>query len=188
MTELGNKLEGKKVILYQGIFLNVERRLDEFCQAVQGMPDDYVFLAMGRDTPMYEELKEKYASEKIVFLPFIKPPYHLLVTRLASVGVLSYFPRPNSISSILNPLYCAPNKIFEYAKFGIPMVSNDIPGLHYIYLEHKCGECIPYPLSPQNIERTILKVFEHYECYSKGALSYYDSIDFKQIIADILGE
>ena len=188
VTELGNKLEGKKVILYQGIFLNVERRLDEFCQAVQGLPDDYVFLAMGRDTPMYEELKEKYASEKIVFLPFIKPPYHLLVTRLASVGVLSYFPRPNSISSILNPLYCAPNKIFEYAKFGIPMVSNDIPGLHYIYLEHKCGECIPYPLSPQNIERTILKVFEHYECYSKGALSYYDSIDFKQIIADILGE
>lgn len=186
ITGLSAKLEGKKVILYQGIFLDAERRLEEFCQAIQRMPAEYVFLAMGRSTQMYEELKKKYASDKILFLPFIKPPYHLLVTRLASIGVLSYFPRPKSISSILNPLYCAPNKIFEYAKFGIPMISNDIPGLHYIYLEYKCGECIPYPMTSQHIEDTIENICRHYDVYSQGGISYYNSVDFKQILINIL--
>lgn len=186
ITNLSGKLKGKIVILYQGIFLDAERRLDEFCQAIQRMPEEYVFIAMGGSTPMYEDLKKKYASEKILFLPFIKPPYHLLVTRLASIGILSYFPRPNKISSILNPLYCAPNKIFEYAMFGIPMISNDIPGLHYIYLQYKCGECIPYPISTQYIEETIKKIRDDYKRYSQGAITYYKSVDLKQIVTNIL--
>lgn len=188
VNEVKVKTKGKKVILYQGLFLGIERRLEEFCQAVENMPDEYMLLAMGSSTPMYEELKQKYASKRIVFLPFIRPPYHLLITRLASIGILSYFPRPYSISSVLNPLYCAPNKIFEYAKYAIPMISNDIPGLSYIYLEYKCGECVPYPMSALNIERAILKIFGNYEAYSKGAISYYNSVNLQCIIMDILSE
>ena len=181
-----NKTMKKKVVLYQGIFINGERRLEEFCQAIKNMPDEYMLLVMGKTSPLYEELKQKYASEKILFIPFIRPPFHLLITCLASIGVLSYFPRPMTIASVLNPLFCAPNKIFEYAKYGIPMIANDIPGLRYIFLEHKCGECIPDPMSVYNIEQTILSVFRNYESYSKGAIHYYDSVDIKHIIANIM--
>ena len=188
VENVNNKVKGKKVILYQGVFLSKERRLEEFCQAIQNMSDEYVFLAMGKSTPMYEDLKSKYVSDRIIFIPFIRPPYHLLITQIASIGVLSYFPSPSKMSSVLNPLYCAPNKIFEYAKYGIPMISNDIPGLHYIYIEHKCGESIPYPMTSQNIQDTINKVFDSYEIYSKGALSYYNSVNMKALIESVLAD
>ena len=181
-----DKVKGKRIILYQGVFLSKERRLEEFCQAVQSMPDEYVFIAMGKSTPMYEDLKSKYASDRIIFIPFIRPPYHLLITQLASIGVLSYFPNPTKMSSVLNPLYCAPNKIFEYAKYGIPMISNDIPGLHYIYMEYRCGVSIQYPMTIQNIQDAIIKAFDNYEMYSKGALLYYNSVDMKKLIKNIL--
>ena len=186
IQKVSNCIKNKKVILYQGIFLDEERRLEEFCQAIKEMPDDYMLLAMGKGSGYYDMLKEKYESERILFVPFIRPPYHLMITKQATVGVLSYFPRTFSMASILNPLYCAPNKIFEYAKFGIPMISNDVPGLHYAYLEYKCGECIPYPMTPKNIQDTIFRVFDNYEAYSQGATRYYDSVDMKQIVQSIL--
>lgn len=186
VDELARKTYDKKVVLYQGIFLDRERRLEEFCQAIQSMPDDYVFIAMGLGSDLYDKLKSKYESNKIIFIPFIRPPYHLLITKLAKIGVLSYFPRPDSIGAVLNPLYCAPNKIFEYAKFGIPMISNDVPALHYTYLEFDCGICLSYPIDVNNIRNAIEALFAEYNRYSRGALKYYQSVDMKKNIIDIL--
>lgn len=76
---------------------------------------------MGRGSDYYDDLRSRYASERVLFVPFIRPPHHLQVTRLASIGVLSYFPDPSSLAAVINPLYCAPNKIFEYARYGVPM-------------------------------------------------------------------
>lgn len=181
-----NKVSNKKVILYQGIFLDGERKLEEFCEAVCSLPDDYAFIAMGKGSEMYDRLKKQYESDRILFIPFIRPPYHLLITKLASIGVLSYFPRKGAIALTLNPLYCAPNKIFEYAKFGIPMISNDIPVLKYTYLEYGCGECIPYPMRTDQIVSVIRKVMDSLPSYRQGALNYFESVDVKSIINIII--
>ncbi len=180
------KTSGKKVILYQGIFLDEERRLEEFCEAVNQMSDDYSFIAMGKGSELYERLKRKYESERILFIPFIRPPYHLIITKLASIGVLSYFPRRGPIAYTINPIYCAPNKIFEYARFGVPMISNDIPALKYAFLEFNCGECIPYPMTTVNISDTILKVMNNLDYYKEGARRYFESVDIEQILKEVL--
>lgn len=179
-------INGKKAILYQGIFLDKERRLEEFIQAVNSMPEEYVFIAMGKGSDLYESLKKKYASDRVIFVDFIKPPYHLLITRLAKIGILSYFPRNRSIATVLNPLYCAPNKIFEYGRYGIPMISNDVPALEVIYMQYHCGMSIPYPLRVDDIKNTLLKVFDNYSYYSEGAQQYYESVDFPGIVKDIV--
>lgn len=181
------KVEGKKVILYQGIFERGERRLDEFCEALDILGSEYVMLVMGMsDQEGYRELQTKYPRANILFIPFINPPYHLLITSLASVGVLTYFPRPASLATVINPLYCAPNKIFEYGRYGIPMIGNDIPGLHYIFREYKCGETVGYPMTQENVKEAIERIFADYDTYSQGARRYYDSVDVKKIISDIL--
>jgi glycosyltransferase involved in cell wall biosynthesis len=180
------RMKDKKVVLYQGIFLDKERRLEEFCQAVNSLSDEYLLVAMGGGSSLFEQLKEKYESEKIIFVPFIRPPYHLLVTKMASVGILSYFPRPNNVASVINPLYCAPNKIFEYAKFSVPMIANDIPALHYAFTEHRCGKCVSYPMETSSIKDTLLEIFDNYDEYSSGALDYYNSIDLKKILQNML--
>ena len=180
--ELKERLDGKKIILYQGIFLDKERRLEEFCEAMGDLPDDYVFIAMGKGSEMYERLRKQYASDRILFIPFIRPPYHLQVTKMASIGVLSYFPRKGSIGRTLNPIYCAPNKIFEYARFGVPMISNDIPGLKYTYIEFHCGKCVDYPMNKNQIVNTIKSVMDNYLSYKKGAIKFYNSVDIQSII------
>lgn len=188
VKEVEKKIAGRKAVLYQGIFLQDERRLDEFCDAVSLLGKDYVMLLMGSDSqPGYRELKAKYAgSGSVVFVPFIAPPFHLLVTRLAKVGVLTYFPRPYDIARVINPLYCAPNKIFEYGRFGIPMIGNDIPGLHYIFKDFHCGLTVGYPMSAEMIREALERVFADYDAFSRGSLAYYESVDVDALISDIL--
>lgn len=186
VEDIKERIRGKKVILYQGIFLDKERRLEEFCQAVDMLDDQYCLIAMGPESDIYNRLKEKYESDKFIFIDFIRPPYHLLVTQLAHIGILTYFPRSLNITTVINPLYCAPNKIFEYGKFGVPMISNDIPGLHYIFQEFGCGLGVKYPMTPELIVEAIKEIFSDYDRYSKGAIDYFNSVDVKKIIKEII--
>lgn len=184
-----NLLKGKKVILYQGLFHGKERRLEEYCEAIMGMPKEYVLVAMGKGSNhsnYYERLKERYESDKILFIPFVKPPYHLLITKQATIGILSYSPISNKICNVVNVLYCAPNKLFEYSRYGIPMISNDIPGLSYIFNKYKCGTVVSDPITSQSIRVSIDKICENYDIYSKGSLEYYDSVNVKDIVNKII--
>lgn len=186
ITQIKDKIKNKKVILYQGIFLDKERRLEEFCEAMSLLPEDFILIAMGRGGSLFENLKLKYQNDRILFIPFIRPPYHLLITQEAYIGVLSYFPRPYNIGSVINPLYCAPNKIYEYSKFGKPMIANDIPGLHYIFKEFHCGECVSYPVTPENIANQITSISQDYSSYEDGSKRFYEDVKIEDIIKNIV--
>lgn len=186
VNDIKAKIKGRQVVLYQGIFMSGERRLQEFCQAIQEMPNEYMLIAMGRGGEELERLKRTFKSERIIFIPFIRPPYHLLVTALSSVCVLSYFPLTKSFAATINPIYCAPNKIFEYAKYGKPMISNDIPGLYYPFKLYNCGRCIKYPMTTEHVKDTLQDIFENYDALSKGAIDFYNSVDIKKIVAEII--
>lgn len=185
LNEYKKVLKDKKIILYQGVFNRGERRLDEFCEAISLLPEDMVLLLMGPSNDVYEELKNKYQSDRIFFIPFIKPPFHLEITKLAHIGILSYFPGRSKPENVLNPLYCAPNKIFEYAKFGIPMIGNDIPGLKYIFNEYHCGLVIKTPFDCEKIANSIQDIEINYNEYSEGARNYYNSVDLKEIVREV---
>lgn len=185
INDISERVKGKKVILYQGVFDSRERKLEEFCEAIQLLPEEFMLIAMGRGDSSYEELKSKYQSDRILFVPFIIPPFHLYVTKLASIGVLSYTPIGNTIGGVINPIYCAPNKIFEYGKYGIPMISNDIPGLKNIFDKYGCGRVVEYPLTASRIKDVILEIVDNYNTMSAGSLSYYESVDLQQIVTEI---
>ena len=188
IREIENRISGKKVILYQGSFESKERRLEEFCQAVDLLPCDYILVAMGFGGEYFQSLKNKYESERIYFVPYIKPPYHLRITKHASIGVLTYNPLNTSIAGVINPLYCAPNKIFEFSRYGIPMISNDVPGLKYIFKEFQCGMTVSYPVTPEKIAHIILQISKKEHFFHKGSENYYNTVDFKEIVNDILAD
>lgn len=177
---------GKKIILYQGALVGKERRLDEYINAVNVLGNDYCLVILGRQNTLFDNLKRKYSSEKIIFLKFIKPPYHLLVTELAYIGILSYFPSSKNIGEVINPIYCAPNKIFEYSKFGVPMISNDLPGLSGIFEKYFCGRTITYPITSEKICAEISFISNHYEQYTNGSKCYYESVDMLSIVKNII--
>lgn len=168
-------LEGKKIILYQGHIIE-ERNLDGICEASLRLKD-YCLVLMGGGSSYREFLKEKYPS--VLFIDHVLPPHHLDITSYASIGVVTYSP------TTLNNIYCAPNKIWEYGGFGIPMLANDIPGLHYTVEDSGAGLCIDMD-DPDEIVDAVNTIDRKYDLYSKKAQEMYNSVDLGAIINNII--
>ena len=179
VAETVNSLQGKKIILYQGN-ISKERPLAEYVKAVGELGSDYAFLMMINGKNPYPELK----YDNFHVLGFINPPYHLEITSRAYIGILSYTPIKNDYS-ILNTLYCAPNKIWEYAQFGVPMIGNDLPALKSMFDEHKNGICVQN-IRKNDILEAIRTIDCRYEEYSHNATDFFHSINMKEVVTKIL--
>lgn len=184
-ANIASNFKNKKVILYQGIFNYPERRLDELCESVQYLPSEYIICIMGDGDINKARLKEKYESERVIFLPFISAPYHLEITKIAYVGFLTYFSKEGSIENSLNTLYCAPNKVFEYSCFGIPMLSNDVPSLAHIFDKYNCGK-VADVFEPKELAKKILEIDEDYKSFQQGAVDFYNSVNVQELIKQLI--
>lgn len=178
--EILNAIGDRKIILYQGI-ISPERPLDKFVKAVESMGNEYAFVVMSGGEDIYKKLD----STNYYFIPFVKPPYHLEITSHAYIGVLAYYPTRTTGYSVLNSIYCAPNKTFEYGMFGIPMIGNNIPGLKYVFETSDCGVCMD-GFSVDSICNAIYKIETHYTNYSMGAMNYYNKTDSRREVEEIL--
>ena len=170
-------LKGKKIILFQG-HITRDRNLDGICKAVSELPD-YTLVLMGDGNEYIDYLKSKFPST--VFIDYVKAPKHLEITSYAHIGIVTY----DYYS--LNTIYCAPNKIWEYSGFGIPMLANDIPGLQNTVGKNKAGICLDMNDS-ESIKNTIVSIEENYNDYSKNAKKMYNDCDTSQIIESIIEE
>ena len=141
---------------------------------------------MGRGNAYFDSLRNTYESNRIIFIHFIRPPYHLLITQKASIGILTYHPQQRTYPGVINPLYCAPNKIYEYGLYGIPMLGNDIPGLKYIFSEFNCGLTLHYPITPQIIAKNVSEIEGDYSHFTFGSRKLYDSVNIEDTISNIL--
>lgn len=164
-----------KIILYQGIITR-ERNLEGMCKAISSL-QGFKLVFMGSKTDYYEELKAKYSN--IEYIGFVKSPQHLSVTSNAYIGLVTYEPQD------INCIYCAPNKIWEYAGFGIPMIANDIPGLVYSVGASGCGVCTDTD-SADSIVRAVKEIELNYDDYSQNAISFYESCNIQSIINQII--
>lgn len=180
-TKLLNNLKDKKIILYQGI-IHKERPLENFIKAVDRLGEKYAFVLMSSDPNLYEEVD----SSNYYFIPFVPAPFHLEITSHAYIGILSYVPVKTTYS-ILNAVYCAPNKTFEYARFGVPMISNDVPGLDYLFTKEKCGKITEIG-NIDKICEAIQLIDDRYKEYSKGAQNYYNSVNYDELVKKLLEE
>lgn len=176
------KNSGKKIILYQGVFLK-ERKLEEFAKAVRILGNEYAFCIMGRDTDERKKLCAKYPE--IIYIPFIAPPFHLLVTKVSHIGILTYYPTSDNLPGKLNVVYCAPNKIYEYAYSGLPMIGNNTPGLSQPFEKYNIGRCFD-ELNTDSILRAIENTEKEYDLMSDMCKTFYEDTDMKAIVKGIL--
>lgn len=178
LKQIGNR----KIVLYQGVF-GYERVLDQFIEAVESLGEEYCMVLMGRNDDELKKLLQKYP--KTFFVPFIAAPNHLAITQRAHIGVLSYV-NTNNIRHYdpLNALYCAPNKIYEYACFGVPMIGNKIPGLDFPFSIYGIGETSE--LTANAIAKAIKKIEQNYDEMSSNCIDFYESIDMDKLVENIV--
>lgn len=169
------KNDDKKIIMYQGV-LTRERNLDGMCAAISAL-DGFKLVLLGKETEYSRELQQKY--DGVEFPGFVKSPSHLKLTSKAYIGLVTYNPLD------LDCVYCAPNKIWEFSGFGIPMICNEIPGLQYSVEANSCGICTDTD-NPVSIVDAIMKIDANYNEYSENANKMYDSINLLEVVNHVI--
>lgn len=172
------KAAGKKIVMYMGI-LSSERPLEPIIEAVEQM-DNYVVVVLGGRTPYLDRL-EKTMAGRFVYLGSVKPPHHLEVASHADVAYISYVANNHSI----NAVFCAPNKVYEFAGFGIPMLCNDNPGLKYIVEYGGMGVCVPELTTPE-IVAALKHIDADAEAMGEAANRYFDAESVEKAVAATL--
>lgn len=175
-TEMLSIFKSKKVILYQGQ-IAATRDLSNYIKAVKELGEDYCTVLLGNDHNMVKKYKE--IDENLVHINFIPAPDYLLFTSMAHIGILTYNP------SSLNNMYCAPNKIYEYSKYSLPMLGNDIPGLKYAIEPYNAGVIIDEE-SVESIKNGILEIDNNYKNYKLNSSRIFTEQDNKKIIQEAL--
>lgn len=174
-----NKLSDKKIILYQGYINSGDRSLSVISRVLKKINNsDFVFVLMGIDqNNSIRQLIDIY--EYTYYIPFVTPPQHLEITSHAYIGVLSY----DRVS--LNNIFCAPNKIYEYSSYGIPMLGNDIPGLRYCIDIQKMGKTVDYN-NENKVMAAILEIDANHYSYSANSRSFYAKENLNTMLDNLI--
>ena len=139
--------------------------------------EDFCLVLLGKDLGYLDEIT--HDQENVFYAGFLSPPLHLEVTKLSHICLMAYD------STSLNKIYCAPNKIWEYAQYGKPIISQKLPGIESTFLRFKFGECCDLN-EYLNVKNSILKIEANYSEYSRNALKFYKGFEFEEAIKDIL--
>lgn len=177
------QLKNKKIILYMGQ-VSAERDITPFLRAIDELDNNFHLVVMGAYIPdqnYITNLRDTYKN--VSFINGMPSPTHLQVASWAHIGILSY-------SFIdLNNIFCAPNKVWEYSGFGIPMISNDVPGIASLLEKYKSGIAINIESAHvEDIKTALIEIDSNHEVFSLNSKAMFDSCDFKKQVTEILNK
>ena len=170
--------EPRKIVLYQGIF-DDDRNLEPYAKAVRLLNDHFCMYIMGKENDNCTSFLKKFPE--VQYIPFVAPPSHLLITKNADIGILPYVPIKTFHYSELNALFCAPNKIYEYAVCGLPMLGSNVPGLAIPFEKYGIGEVCDGNNSFEIAEK-LVTLQKRYGDYQSNCRHFFDSVDLDDIV------
>ena len=187
--------EKRKIILYLGM-VTQDRNFEPFVEALRKFAPKYCLYIAGRPTSedsknRIDHLVNEY-SDVVDYLGYFPAPQHLHLLKYAYIGLLPYgvtnrIQAMNNECSLLNSLYCAPNKIFEYSAFDVPMLGTEVPGLMQPFGKYNIGMWYD-----ENDESSIIRAIEqtdlNHQVMSNNCSTYFHSIDLVSIVKNILME
>lgn len=126
--------QGKAVLVYAGV-LAAGRRIGQLIGIVRDHPDTVLLIiGSGEDEENLKRQAEEQIPGRYCFTGNV--PYKYLGTLLSRCGA-AYISYP---TNSLNNTYCAPNKIYEYASVGLPMIAPENPTLRLFFERDRVGE------------------------------------------------
>lgn len=126
--------------VYLGI-LTPNRYIEEMIRAFGTIGDRDISLdIIGFGSKEYEkslhEICEQFSYKNVRILPPVAHDQIYETLRSYDAGIAFY----RNIN--LNNYYCAPNKVYDYIQMGMPVLTNDFPGLIDIVHKNGVGVCV----------------------------------------------
>jgi glycosyltransferase involved in cell wall biosynthesis len=154
----------QKIFLYQGA-LTPGRGIEKLLEAFKSVDQEkaaLVFMGYGHSESLVKEAAN--AVPHIFYHEAVPPSEILRHTASADIGISLIE------NSCLNYYYCLPNKMFEYAMAGLPLLVSDLPEMKKIVEEYECGIVIN-KLTAEYFKKGIEEILENdLKSYSKNAL------------------
>lgn len=131
---LRRRSQSECLCVYQGD-VNMDRGLGALLDAFELLPPDFRLLVVGGgpDVERVRERSRRLSPARIEVVGRVPREDLFDILRSCDIGVVTY-------SFVgFNNLYCAPNKVFEYAHGGIPIVATGQPSLVQLVGESGIG-------------------------------------------------
>tara|TARA_B100001093_G_scaffold518722_1_gene604617 strand:+ start:5362 stop:6372 length:1011 start_codon:yes stop_codon:yes gene_type:complete len=173
--ELGLPLN-KKVVILQGAGINVDRGAEELLEAIS-IQNNFFLCIVGKGD-VVQDLKKRAQSpdliNKVIFIDSLPYQQMMEYTLNSDVGVSL------DKSSNLNYLYSLPNKIFDYFKAEIPVVSSDLIEINKIINGFNAGLLIENH-QPKSILKALTHILDdkNYKTYKKFASKVIDQLNWE---------
>lgn len=122
-------------LVYQGD-MSSERGVGEFISAIGYFPENYrlILIGSGPDIDFLKRLtREKNLGKRTIFLGRIPEEHLFALLKLCDIGLITYS------SDGLNNIYCAPNKVYEYAQAGLMTVATNQKTIVSIMERYRIG-------------------------------------------------
>jgi glycosyltransferase involved in cell wall biosynthesis len=146
--ELG--LPDKKIIIYQGAGININRGAEELIEAMQFVDNALLIIIGGGD--VWSQLKymaeQKKLNEKIRFIEKLPKTELLQYTMNSDLGIS--IDKPDN----LNYLYSLPNKTFDYIWAEVPILASRLPEIEKLIGHYNIGNFIEHH-DPKHIAEKI---------------------------------
>jgi len=159
-------------VLYMGD-VAFERGLPVLIDSIRHLPEHFklVFIGAGPDLPALHVLAEEASPDRIRVIGPVPHEHIHDVTRTCDIGFVSYSPRG------LNNILCAPNKVFEYAQAGLPMVATCQPPIARMFSEHRIGELVGCNalVRPQEIASALSKIAQRLKKYQAALVAFLEA-------------
>jgi len=94
-------------------------------------------------------IKENNLEERVIITGFLPHETAMDYISNSDIGLILF-------EDTFWTKYSLPNKLFEYLKVGLPIISSDIINMRYFFEKHKCG--LLTPNKPKEIANTILEL------------------------------
>lgn len=169
------KSKNKLVIIYQG-YITFNRNLTNLLKIAEKYKNSVTVVLMGKDEGALATYRN--INPALIYISHINAPNHLLITQACDAGIIVYKP------TYLNNIYCAPNKIWEYSRFGLAIIGNNIPGLNAIE-EQQMGILVDID-DLEDIDNKMNTLKQRIEEFHENAVKFYNNYNYSAELLKIL--